>query len=150
MWTWIQRGVARPVLVTALRQAGVGDAALVEIDETLATLPKSTGNHSSRGGSSTSTQAGGQPQEGNDRSGATTSGMQAAQDALLVLAKQEFAAGERVRGYEQGASYIDEVTDRPAVARALENGFIEPVRKAESLKGARDAADQDKQGMAAK
>ena len=67
-----------------------------------------------------------------------------------MLAKQEFAAGERVRGYEQVASYIDEVTDRPGVARALENGFIEPVRKAESLKGARGAADQDKQGMAAK
>ena len=89
-----QNHLARPVLVTALRQVRVEDAASVKIDDTLATLPKSRVDRP-RGEPSTSTQAEGQ-------SGASASGTQAAPDSLLVTVKQDFAAGQPIRGYEQG------------------------------------------------
>ena len=56
---------------------------------------------------------------------------EAASERILTSAKIDFAAGRPVQGYEHVASYVAEVVDRPDVARAVQAGFIAPVREAE-------------------
>jgi hypothetical protein len=110
-----QAHLARPVFVSALQKAGVQDAAVEKIDATLAALPKTQGAKAP---------------EGNSNPAADGRG-EIASERMLSSAKIDFAAGRPVQGYEHVASYVAEVADRPDVARAVQAGFIAPVREAE-------------------
>jgi hypothetical protein len=110
-----QAHLARPVFVSALQKAGVQDAVVEKIDATLAALPKTEGAKTSEGNSNSTPDASGQ----------------VVSEPILTSAKIDFAAGRPVQGYEHVASYVAEVADRPDVARAVQAGFIAPVREAE-------------------
>jgi hypothetical protein len=110
-----QAHLARPVFVSALQKAGVQDAVVEKIDATLAALPKSQGTKTPEGNSNPTADANGQ----------------VASEPTLTSAKIDFAAGRPVQGYEHVAAYVADVAERPDVARAVQAGFIAPVREAE-------------------
>ena len=113
-------GIARPVVVSALREAGVEDAALADIDAVLPTRVIMT--HAVYSASLPNQKISG---ENIDAAHAP---------ALLAAAKIEFASGNTVLGYQHVGSYVGRVLPHSGAERALQIGFIEPVRQAEETK----------------
>jgi hypothetical protein len=125
-----QDHLARPVLVSALRESGLEGFAVDKIDATLATAPNSSGappQNSSEARPVQTTAPTSKPDT-------AISARHEASEHLLISAKADFEAGRPVQGYEGVATYAAAVTERPDVARAVRVGFIEPVREAEKLK----------------
>jgi len=112
---------ARPVFVRALRDAGVHENTVADINAVLATTPVVDGTQPKPAGKWTD-------------SGATPKAV--APEKLLAAAKIDFHSGRPLLGYERLGTYAMHVSAEPETARAVKIAFVQPIREIREIRSA--------------